>query len=133
MWSQKISGDFMIRKFGLCLAIVFTFAFLSTALMAQTPITQADVDLFIKISQAESPEAQAAVISESGIDPNVYAVSQGKIASVAGMFHQNIDDATIKSTLAQNPMLSLTDEEFALLSGQKDALITAYKVFAKIQ
>jgi hypothetical protein len=123
----------MLKKFGLSLLVLAIFALFSSVLMAQTPLTQADVDLFIKVSQAADPEAQAKVITDSGIDPNAYGLAQGKIVSVAGMLYQNVPEDTIKAGLAQNPVTAITDDEFALLIGQKDALIEAFKALTKVQ
>ena len=122
----------MLKKFGLTLLTLSLCAVFSAALFAQDltapPVTQADVDLFIKVSLAADPVAKQKLITDAGSDPVAVAVNQGKIGAVAGLYAQGLDSASIKAALDQNPTTAISDDEIKLLEGQKAAIVDAFNV-----
>jgi hypothetical protein len=106
----------------LALSVIFGAALFA---QASAPLTQADVDLYIKSSQTADPVEKANLITGAA-DPAAAAVNQGKIAAAAAMFAMGQTEDAIKTALNQNPVTAITDAELAVITEQKQAVVDAY-------
>lgn len=128
----------MLKKLSLSLLVITLSAIFCASLFAQVPtpppLTQADIDLFIKIS-LEPDAAKKAALMAGGGDPMATAGNQAKVTTIAAMLMQGQDDpALIKTALSQSPMTAaITDEEIKLVTDQKAAVVDALKVASSIQ
>jgi hypothetical protein len=126
-----MGGKSMLKKFGLFVLTLSCCTLFAAALFAQVPtpaaITQADVDLYVKLSSTPDPVEKQKLMTEAGSDIVSISMNQGKIAALAAMLSQGMTEDAAKQTLNQNPQTSLSDDELALLVGQKDALVAAFK------
>ncbi|MDR1486445.1 MAG: hypothetical protein LBT62_00395 [Deltaproteobacteria bacterium] len=119
----------MIKKFGLLLLVLVIGAIFSTALMAQktTPITKADVDLFLKLSAIADPMERATAMSQAGKPEELPDITtkQGLITALgAYLGNPQMTEDAIKAAL---PQLNVTEEEYAVILEQKDAVVEAAK------
>jgi hypothetical protein len=119
----------MLKKFGI-FALTLSFCILSAAaLCAQKPptaITQADIDLYVKISATSDVAQKQKLLSQAGTDPIAISLNRGKISALSGMLAQGLPEDAIRQTMNQTPSTSLTEAEWNLLIRQKDALIDSY-------
>jgi hypothetical protein len=108
------------------------FALASASLFAQVPgvkdvtLTEKDVKTFIEFANS-TPEAQAKLMSDSGLDPVNWASALGKISLVVGLRAMGQSADMEKNMLAQNPTFKYSDAELALINANEAELVASYK------
>ncbi|MDR1657507.1 MAG: hypothetical protein LBT47_08135 [Deltaproteobacteria bacterium] len=113
------------------LSLFAAIVFCSSLAMAQVPqlpdapVTDADIDLFIKLSETDA-NGQAQLLSTQA-DPTKASVAYNKIVVVATYFSQNMDTATLKTALSANPAMTISDEDLAVIEARKADVVAAFK------